>query len=144
MTLGIGGVVNGGTQPLLPCESPISLSNSRMDVLAAVCRAIHAKRPVAIRYHSMSSGESEWVIVPLAQVDSGLRWHVRAFDRKNSKFRDFVVMRIEAPILLDEEPQANERPGNDIQSRRIVELVFVPHPCLERTEIIKIDGLRDD
>jgi hypothetical protein len=61
LALGFGDGVNGATQPLLPCESPTALSNPRMDVLAPVCRAIHGKRPVAIRYHSMSSGESERV-----------------------------------------------------------------------------------
>ena len=144
LALGFGDGVNGATQPLLPCESPTALSNPRMDVLAPVCRAIYAKRPVAIRYHSMSSGESERVIVPFALVDTGLRWHVRAFDRKSGEFRDFVVTRIEAPTLLDEEPQANERPDNDIQWTRIVELDFVPHPRLERPEIIKMDyGMTD-
>ena len=144
LALGFGDGVNGATQPLLPCESPTALSNPRMNVLAPVCRAIHAKRPVAIRYHSMSSGESERVIVPFALVDTGLRWHVRAFDRKSGEFRDFVVTRIEAPTLLDEEPQTNERPDNDIQWTRIVELNFVPHPRLERPEIIKMDyGMTD-
>ena len=66
MALGFGDGVNGATQPLLPCESPTSLSNPRVGMLAPVCRAIHAKQPVAIRYHSMSSGESERVIVPFA------------------------------------------------------------------------------
>lgn len=45
-----------------------------MAVPAPVCRTIHAKRPVAIRYHSMSSGKSERVIVPFALVYTGLRW----------------------------------------------------------------------
>jgi WYL domain len=144
LALGFGDGVNGATQPLLPCESPTALSNPKMDVLAPVCRAIHAKRAVVIRYHSMSSGESERVIVPFALVDTGLRWHVRAFDRKSGEFRDFVVTRIEAPTLLDEEPLANERPDNDIQWTRIVELDFVPHPRLERPEIIKMDyGMTD-
>lgn len=144
LALGFGEGVNGVSQPLLPCESPTALSNPKMDVLAPVCRAIHAKRPVAIRYHSMSSGESERVIVPFALVDTGLRWHVRAFDRKSGEFRDFVVTRIEVPTLLDEEPQTNERPDNDIQWTRIVELDFVPHPRLERPEIIKMDyGMTD-
>ncbi len=144
LALGFGDGVNNAMQPLLPCESPSALSNPRMDVLAPVCRAIHAKRPIAIRYHSMSSGESERVIVPFALVDTGLRWHVRAFDRKSGEFRDFVVTRIEAPTLLDEEPQANERPDNDIQWTRIVEMDFVPHPRLERPEIIKMDyGMTD-
>lgn len=144
LALGFGDGVNGATQPLLACESPAALSNPRMDVLAPICRAIHAKRPVAIRYHSMSSGESERVIVPFALVDTGLRWHVRAFDRKSGEFRDFVVTRVEAPTLLDEEPQANERPDNDIQWTRIVELDLVPHPRLERPEIIMMDyGMTD-
>jgi len=110
-----------------------------MEVLAPICRAIHAKRPVAIRYHSMSSGESERVIIPFALVDTGLRWHVRAFDRKSSEFRDFVVTRIEAPTLVDEEPKANERPDNDIQWTRIVELEMVPHPDQPRPEITEMD-----
>lgn len=144
VALGFGDGVSGAMQPLLPCESPSALSNPRMDVLAPICRAIHAKRPIAIRYHSMSSGESERIIVPFALVDTGLRWHVRAFDRKSGEFRDFVVTRIEAPTLVDEEPKANERPDNDIQWTRIVELDLVPHPRLARPEIIKMDyGMTD-
>ncbi len=144
LALGFGDGVNGATQPLLPCESPTALSNPKMNVLAPVCRAIHAKRPVTIRYHSMSSGESERVIVPFALVDTGLRWHVRAFDRKSGEFRDFVITRMEAPTLLDEEPKANERPDNDIQWTRIVELDFVPHPRLSRPEIVRMDyGMTD-
>jgi len=143
LALGFGDGVNGSSakplQPLLPCESPTTLSNPKMDVLAPVCRAIHANRPIAIRYHSMSSGESERVIVPFALVDTGLRWHVRAFDRKSKEFRDFVVTRIEAPKLFDEEPHINERADNDIQWTRTIELDFVPHPRLERPEIIRMD-----
>ena len=144
LSLGFGDGVNGESQPMLPCESPAVLSSPRMDVLAPICRAIHAKRPIAIRYHSMSSGESKRIIVPFALVDTGLRWHVRAFDRKSGEFRDFVVTRIEAPTLVDEEPKANERPDNDIQWTRIVELDLVPHPRLARPEIIKMDyGMTD-
>jgi predicted DNA-binding transcriptional regulator YafY len=144
LALGFGDGVHGATQSLLPCESPTALSKPRMDVLAPVCRAIHTKRPISIRYHSMSSGESERIIVPFALVDTGLRWHIRAFDRKSGEFRDFVVTRIEAPTLLDEEPHASERADNDIQWTRVVELNFVPHPRLERPEIIKMDyGMTD-
>jgi len=144
LALGFGDGVNGDSHALLPCESPAALSSPKMEVLAPICRAIHAKRPVAIRYHSMSSGESERVIVPFALVDTGLRWHVRAFDRKSGEFRDFVITRMEAPTLLDEEPKASERPDNDIQWTRIVELDFVPHPRLSRPEIVRMDyGMTD-
>jgi predicted DNA-binding transcriptional regulator YafY len=144
LALGFGDGVNAATHALLSCESPTALSSPRMDVLAPLCRAIHTRRPVAIRYHSMSSGKSERVIVPFALVDTGLRWHVRAFDRKSDEFRDFVVTRIEAPTLVDDEPKANERSDNDIQWTRIVELDLVPHPRLDRPEIIKMDyGMTD-
>lgn len=92
----------------------------------------------------MSSGVSDRVIVPFALVDTGLRWHVRAFDRRHGEFRDFVVTRIEAPQELDEVPQPNELPGNDIQWTRIVELDFVPHPRLARPEIVCMDyGMKE-
>src|SRR5690606_8399448 len=43
LALGFGDGVNVGSQPLLPCEYPATLSNPRMDVLAPICRAIHSK-----------------------------------------------------------------------------------------------------
>lgn len=139
LSLGFGDGINGEMKPLLPCESSPSLSNPQMEILAPICRAIHSKRPVAIHYHSMSSGESERVIVPFALVDTGLRWHVRAFDRKSGEFRDFVVTRIVQPTLLNEEPRPHELPDNDIQWTRIVELDLVPHPRLGRPEIARMD-----
>lgn len=144
LSLGFGDGVDGEPRSLLPCEFPAALSCPRMDVLAPICRAIHAKRPVTIRYQSMSSGESERVIVPFALVDTGLRWHVRAFDRKSGEFRDFVITRIQNPTILDEESTAHERMDADIQWTRIVELDLVPHPRLNRPEIIQMDyGMHD-
>lgn len=136
---GFGDGVHGGLQSLLPCEFPVALSLPPMDVLAAVCRAIHAGRPLALHYHSMSSGKTQRVIVPFALVDSGLRWHARAFDRYSGEFRDFVLTRIQAPMLLDEEAESHEKAGHDIQWTRIVELELVPHPRLERPEIVRMD-----
>lgn len=144
LSLGFGDGVGGEARPLLPCEFPATLSSPRMDVLAPICRAIHAKRPVAICYQSMSSGESERVIVPFALVDTGLRWHVRAFDRKSGEFRDFVITRIQNPTPLYEEPTALERMDADIQWTRIVELDLVPHPRLSRPEIVKMDYAMHD
>jgi len=139
LALGFGDGVSGVPQPQLPCESPTALSNPKMDVLAPICRAIYAKRSVAIRYHSMSSGASERIIIPFALVDTGLRWHVRAFDRNTRGFRDFVLTRIENPTILDGELLFEERPENDIQWTRIVELELIPHPRLSRPEIIRMD-----
>lgn len=140
LDMGFGDGVNRAAQSMLPCESPTALGNPKMDVLAPVCRAIHAKRPIAIRYHSMSSGESERVIVPFALVDTGMRWHVRAFDRKSQEFRDFVITRIKDPVVLKGQPvAAHEMSDQDIQWTRIVELELVPHPDQPRPEITEMD-----
>ncbi len=136
---GFGDGANVEASPLLPCESPATLSAPKMEILAPICRAIHVKSPVAICYHSVSSGESERVIVPFALVDSGLRWHVRGFDRKTNEFRDFVISRIKSPTILHEEPMAHEFPDKDIQWTRIVEIELVPHPNQPRPEVTALD-----
>ena len=145
LSLGFGDGVEGSeTRSLLPCEFPAILTCPRMDVLAPICRAIHLKRPLGIRYQSMSSGESERVIVPFALVDTGLRWHVRAFDRKSGEFRDFVITRVQNPVRIDDEPMAHELMGADIEWARIVELDLVPHPRLNRPEIVQMDYAMKD
>ena len=146
LSLGFGDGVDVDVEPrsLLPCEFPAILNCPRMEVLAPICRAIHTKRPVAIRYLSMSSGPSDRVIVPFALVDTGLRWHVRAFDRKSGEFRDFVITRIQNPTSLAEEPMVHELMDADIQWTRIVELDLVPHPSLSRPEIAQMDYAMQD
>ena len=103
-------------------------------------RAIHQECPLGIEYHSISSGRTEREIVPFALIDNGLRWHVRAFDRKSQEFRDFVITRIKRPVVLKGQPVApHEMSDEDIQWTRIVELELVPHPDQPRPEITKMD-----
>jgi transposase len=94
----------------------------------------------SIEYHSISSGRTEREIVPFALIDNGLRWHVRAFDRKSQEFRDFVITRIKRPVVLKGQPVApHEMSDQDIQWTRIVELELVPHPDQPRPEITEMD-----
>ena len=126
-------------------ETPSRLTHPDLDVLAGVTRAVHQKCPLAIEYHSISSGRTEREIVPFALIDNGLRWHVRAFDRKTQEFRDFVITRIRLPQVLKHSPVAkHESNDQDIQWNRIVELELVPHPDQPRSEITEMDyGIRD-
>jgi predicted DNA-binding transcriptional regulator YafY len=104
-----------------------------------VIRAIYQRKAVRLRYFSHSSGVSEREIVPFALANDGLRWHVRAFDRKSQEFRDFVFTRMESTELRDSNPAKHELPAQDIQWNRIVELDIVPHPDRERPEITERD-----
>lgn len=126
-------------------EIPSRLTQPDLDVLAAITRAMHQGCALAIHYHSLSSGHTQRQIVPFALIDNGLRWHVRAFDRKSRSFRDFVITRVQHPRVLAGEPIApHESEREDIQWNRIVELDLVPHPDQPRPEITVMDyGMRD-
>ena len=124
---------------LLPCELPLTLNRPDIHILAPVTRSIYQQKAVKIRYLSRTSGLSEREIVPFALANDGLRWHVRAFDRKSREFRDFVFTRMESTELLDSNPAKHELPAQDIQWNRIVELDIVPHPDRERPKITERD-----
>ena len=121
-------------------DSPSRLAHPELNVLASVTRAIHQDCPLKVEYHSISSGRTEREIVPFALIDNGLRWHVRAFDRKSQEFRDFVITRIKKPRVLRGSPVVpHEYNDQDIQWNRIVELELVPHPDQPRPEITEMD-----
>ena len=129
----------------ITCDIPSKLGQPDLTILASITRAISHKCPVRIKYQSVENGKSEREIVPFAILDTGLRWHTRAFDRKSGEFRDFVLTRIQNPVVLKDAPVgAQERPDQDIQWTRIVELELVPHPDQSRPEITLLDyGMRD-
>ncbi|WP_348238375.1 WYL domain-containing protein, partial [Salmonella enterica] len=84
-------------------------------------------------------GETTREIVPHTLVDNGLRWHVRGFDRKHGEFRDFVLTRIKAAVVLEDSTLSEtELETQDRQWNRFVELELVPHPRIEHSEAIEL------
>lgn len=127
-------------KPWVSCEIPSRLTHPYLEILASVTRAIHLQCPLKIEYFSISSGKSVREIIPFALTDNGLRWHVRAFDRKSQEFRDFVITRIKQPIVMKgAEVLTHEQSDQDIQWTRIVELELVPHPDQPYPEITEMD-----
>ncbi len=124
---------------MLPCETPTQLNKTQLETLAVLTRAIYQHQALKIKYYSLSSGPSSREIVPLALVDNGLRWHIRAFDRKQSRFGDFVINRITAPETIITGIEEHETIANDNQWNRIVELEIVPHPSLKHPQTIALD-----
>jgi hypothetical protein len=136
----VGDVVGPTAEPLLPCSMPARLTTPNLEVLAAVTRAIHLRQALQMQYHSISSGQSEREIVPFALLDTGLRWHVRAYDRKSAEFRDFVLTRILEPkAAANRPPLKHELLENDAQWTRIVDLQLVPHPDKPQPEVTCMD-----
>ena len=133
---GLGDDHVAGGSSLINAESPTQLNLPNLKVLAEITKAIHQKRALDIGYRSLSSGLTQREIVPFALVDNGLRWHVRAYDRKRSRFTDFVINRIASPKLLDSDIIISETKESDIQWNRIVEMHIVPHPNLQYSDTI--------
>lgn len=128
----------------LPCELPVRLNRPSLEELAVVTRAIHRAQVLRVTYHSLKRGALTREIVPHALVDSGLRWHARVFDRKSAEFRDLVISRIEAAEPLpDEKILPSEMAHADEEWNRQLRLELVPHPGVDRREIVQRDfGMR--
>lgn len=140
LSQGFGEGISEPSQPMVRCEVPMLLSLPKLSVLAPISRALNRGKAVRIGYLSVDSGESEREIVPLALVNNGLRWHVRAYDRKNHDFRDFVLTRIlEVTDLGDSNVSREEASEADVQWTRIIELELVPHPAFPQPEAVLMD-----
>lgn len=139
LSKGFGDGLRGAANGLVPCEFPAPINRPAIDVLAAVTRAINRGFILSVSYVSSSSGLSEREIVPLALADNGLRWHVRAFDRKTSSFRDFVLTRICSVRVASGAPLPEESSEHDAQWFREVEMELVPHPDFPRPELACLD-----
>lgn len=124
----------------LPSELSPELSMPKLEILAPISRAIHQGKVIKIRYVSTSSGETEREAIPFALVNNRVRWHMRAYDRKNGKFIDLVLRRITSVSILEDEPIGDhERATSDFEWNRIISLELVPHPKLEHPEAILLD-----
>lgn len=130
--------------PYVPTERPLRLNQPDIAVIAAVSLAIAQQRLLTIRYRSLSSGVSERLVAPFALVDSGVRWHARAFDRHRDRFADFVLTRIEAATLSDEARADAEGWQEDDQWTRRVVLRLRPHPGLAHPEAVAMDYAMED
>lgn len=136
-----------------PCTSPVEVICDHpgnpvapdIDILASITQAIHLQCPLQIDYFSISSGKTQREILPFALIDTGLRWHVRAFDRRRQQFRDFVISRIQNPVVLkDRTIEFHEQSTQDLQWARMVDLELIPHPDQPYPEITEMDyGMRN-
>ncbi|KAE8436995.1 MULTISPECIES: helix-turn-helix transcriptional regulator [Halomonadaceae] len=133
LTSGFGDVME--SREVFRCAYSIALEKPDLDITATFSRAISLSRPVEIEYVSTSSGSSTRIICPHSLMNNGLRWHVRAYDRKRKKFSDFVINRVLSIELLYQEIfEKNESIDEDAEWMEQVELIIQPHPRLPRNK----------
>lgn len=110
-----------------PVESPSSLNVPDIFIVARLVQAILNNKAVSVIYTSLSSGSGAREVVPHSIVDNGLRWHLRAFDRKSQSFRDFVLTRI-SKVSIKNNSETHEQVELDQEWQRLISLQLVPHP----------------
>ncbi|OOZ41462.1 WYL domain-containing protein [Solemya pervernicosa gill symbiont] len=115
----------------IPAERlPIPARLPHRTITAEVLRAVAQRRKVGITYRSLSDSDHDPVriIEPHALCHNGLRWHIRAYSEQSFDFRDFVLSRITAAQLLDEEAESDAQYDEDWAES--ITLLLTPHPGL--------------
>lgn len=144
LSRGFGNGISSGVQPSKQCFDAVRLVHPDANIIASIMRAIHNKQAIKCHYVSVSSGESERVMVPHSIINNGHRWHVRAYDRKRNKFRDFVCTRFTQVNVISGDIRVHEASGYDEQWQSIVTLCLIPHPSLTSSLAIELDyGMQD-
>ena len=139
LSQGFGDGFMGNIKSVISCVSPFRLNKPDLSLVATISEAICLRRPIRITYTSVENGPSERVVVPHTIIDNGIRWHFRAFDRKNNDFRDFVITRVDSAVLESSEVFEHEKILEDKQWQRIVELELIPHPSVKYPQTIMKD-----
>lgn len=145
LTQGFGDGFSGKGKIPFPFEAPHQLNQPNLSIIATLTEAIHKRKAVQIRYVSLSSGETIREITPHTLVDSGLRWHLRAYDRSHQEFRDFVLTRVkQCSLLADSQTETAELLMNDEQWNTFITLELIPHPNIKHQEAIALDYAMTD
>lgn len=132
-------------QPLLsPGISHHTLNLPERKVTPAIIRglvsAIRQKKRIEVDYVSLNNPNREGrVIAPHSFVNTGLRWHLRAWCEKSQEYRDFVLSRFRGePELLD---KTQHTAAHDIHWNTQVSIILQPDPRLtpEKREVLEND-----
>ena len=116
----------------IPAESlPLPARLPSREVLAQILRAIKQGRKLQVNYHSLSDreAEEERILEPHALANTGLRWHLRAYNEESYDFRDFVLSRFTAAKMLPEAAESSAQYDDDWSE--LVTLQLSPHPHLD-------------
>ncbi len=99
--------------------------------LAQLTRAMHGHRKLRVSYRSLSERDAPATrtLEPHSLVNTGLRWHVRAYSEETCDFRDFVLSRIVDATCLDTPAESSMQYDDDWVERVILKLA--PHRGLD-------------
>lgn len=116
----------------IPMESlPLPSRLPGQKIVAQVTRAIHQHKKLRVLYNSLSDRldlDETRIIEPHSLINSGLRWHIRAYNEESFDFRDFVLSRISEAEVIDEPAESSIEFDDDWVEQVVLKLT--PHPGL--------------
>jgi hypothetical protein len=113
---------------------PLPVRLPAAQTLAQLTRAIYGRRKLRVVYRSLSGRDSAAarILEPHTLVDTGLRWHVRAYSEDSCDFRDFVLSRIVEAECLDAPAESSVEYDEDWVET--VSLRLAPHAGLDEAK----------
>ncbi len=132
---------------LATASLPLPTRLPSQHVLAQITRAMRGARKLNVAYQSLSDRENREprVIEPHTLVNTGLRWHVRAYNEETCDFRDFVLSRISQAQALEEPAESSAQYDDDWVE--LESLKLAPHAGLDaqkRANLLLDYGANDD
>lgn len=115
----------------LEVEAP--LRNIHAEQVRPILKAMREKLAIDIGYISLSSPDYlDRIIEPHALIFDGLRWHIRAYCRKNESYRDFTLSRFNGEAVF--EGKATTTAAQDEKWQTMVDIVIQPDPRLNEKQ----------
>ncbi|GAA0571339.1 WYL domain-containing protein [Caenispirillum bisanense] len=111
---------------------PLPLRPGDPVIVRNVIQAVEDGLAIHIHYRSLNNPDGVWRwIEPHAIIYDGQRWHVRAWCRRTSEYRDFNLGRMGA---AEETGDAKTSPDDDTAWHRVVDVALRPHPSLSAAQ----------
>lgn len=109
-------------------------------VIRPVLRAIQRNAGVNVRYRSLTHPDGMYRdLFPHRLVNTGFRWHMRAYCDARQDFRDFNLSRIVTSKKSVTETPTAAAPELDKDWHTMVKLVIKPNPRLSKDEVILLE-----
>ncbi len=122
-------------------ELPLPARLPEKQVLAQIIRAMKARKQLKVVYHSLTESDKaspeERIIEPHALVNTGLRWHIRAYNHDSYDFRDFVLSRFTQAQSTELEAESEQSYDDDWMET--LSLQLQPHPGLGKKQLTALN-----
>lgn len=132
------GTGNETNNPIVSAFPEISTPNP--EIFSVLTQAAKLNKVVEVTYSSMGEPKPHTrIISPHSIVQTGSRWHVRAYSDLNKEFRDYTLGRISAVKKLDQPSKFTMSDDKDWMTEVEVRIIAHPDLSFEQENVIRLE-----